>query len=161
MRPLIDAGSRATPSCRSSVPRSKYVRSHTMRSTSKRKAMMSGKSIWRPVAGKPMQGANAWAFSALMCSSTVASRLARRVGSRAISGRGRGDLVVPRRLDAEKIPHEVVPGAAHHVRLGGESVIPVRHDEEVEVLVRLDQLVDHELCRYRMDVVVEGAVGEH
>src|SRR6266700_992756 len=105
-----------------------------------------------------MQRANSWAFSAFMCSSTVASRLARRVGSRAISGRRRGDLVIPGRLDPEKTPHEVVPGAAHHVRLGGESMIPVRHDEEVEVLVRADQLVDHELRRYGMDVVVEGAV---
>src|SRR5437870_243130 len=41
-----------------------------------------------------MHRANSWAFSAPMCSSTVASRLARRAGSRGMTigrgGRGRG-----------------------------------------------------------------------
>ena len=52
-----DGAGRIRPSCRKIVAESKYTRSHTMRSPSKRKrATVGGKSNSRPVGGMPRIG---------------------------------------------------------------------------------------------------------
>src|SRR5262249_49387763 len=49
-----------------------------------------------------------------------------------------------RRLGAEQMTHKIVPAAADHVRLVPETMVPVREQQQIEILVRLDQLVDHD-----------------
>src|SRR5690348_2560100 len=52
------------------------------------------------------------------------------------------DLEPARRFDAEQVLHEVIPTAADEIRIVAEPVRPIRHDQELEVLVRRDERVD-------------------
>ena len=60
----------------------------------------------------------------------------------------------------ETEPFEVVPAPADHVGLVAEPVGAVGKQDQIEILVRLDQLVDDEKRVVRRNVVVHGAVRE-
>ena len=64
------------------------------------------------------------------------------------------------RLDPEQVPHEEVAAPALAVGAAAGAVAAAGDDEQVEVLVRLDQGVDHLHRRGRVDVVVELADGQ-
>src|ERR1039458_3323608 len=77
------------------------------------------------------------------------------------SGAGRWfELVTGRGFGAQQIAHEIVPAAAHHVSLIAEAVIAVGQQQQIEILVRLDQLVDHQQRIVGRHVAVHGAVGQ-
>jgi len=58
-------------------------------------------------------------------------------------------LVLVGRLRAEQVFDEVIPAASNHVRLVAEVVSAIRQQQQIEVLIRLNQLVDEELRQQR------------
>src|SRR5712691_3020744 len=79
--------------------------------------------------------------------------------SRNFPSRG-ADLVFLGRLCSQKVLDEIIPTAPHHVRLVPESMRAVGKENEIEILVRLHQLVDDEKGVVRRNVVVHRAVRE-
>src|ERR1039458_7306315 len=75
---------------------------------------------------------------------TAARSLLRRRGASASGACRWFEFVSGGRFGAQQIAHEIVPAAAHHVSLIAETVIAVGQQQQIEILVRLDQLVDHQ-----------------
>src|SRR5262245_56426132 len=75
-------------------------------------------------------------------------------------GRRRVHLILVRRLGPEQVANEVIPAASDHVRFVAESVAAIGQHDQIEVLVSLDQFIDHEQRAVRGHVAVHRSVRE-
>jgi hypothetical protein len=72
--------------------------------------------------------------------------------------RAGADLIPVRRSDAEEVPNEIIPLLAPEIRVTSHLImVPVRHEEQIEVAVRRDQGLHERVHQQRIRVLVQLA----
>src|SRR6267142_4049489 len=69
-------------------------------------------------------------------------------------------FVLARRFRAEQVTRKIIPSAAHHVWIVAETMVSVRQQQQIKILVRFDELTDDEQRVVRGNVVVHRAMRE-
>src|SRR6267142_1589314 len=69
-------------------------------------------------------------------------------------------FVLARRFRAKQVTRKIIPSAAHHVWIVAETMVSVRQQQQIKILVRFDELTDDEQRVVRGNVVVHRAMRE-